>query len=228
MPLSAERRVRLAAVDDHPIVLRGILWTVQQLAPWVDLVATAADIDGLLAGVGATADVVLLDLDLTGDGGDVDPTVGVRRITAAGPRVVVFTAELRPVPVRLAVAAGAIGVALKSDDEAALVATIAAASTGELACSSSLAHALVTDATLAAHLPPRQRQVLELLAQGVGQHEVGRLLDPPIASDTVLTHLKRAVQTYREMGRQVHSASDAVHQAYRDGHLNIPRSPRPE
>ena len=148
----------LAAVDDHPYVLKGILWTLRELAPWITVITTAATVTELLGNGGAAADVVLLDLDLGVGQADEesDPTRNVRTILAAGPQVLILTAEVRPVPVRRAIAAGAVGLVLKSDPESQLIQAIRTALTGELAVSSRLAHALLTDPTLVGHLaPPR-------------------------------------------------------------------------
>ena len=82
------RVLRLGAVDDHPFILNGILWTVRELAPWITVFATAASVTELLEKGGGAADVVLLDLDLgvpeTAE--ESDPTHNVQTILAAGPR----------------------------------------------------------------------------------------------------------------------------------------------
>jgi DNA-binding NarL/FixJ family response regulator len=221
------RPLRLAAVDDHPYVLKGILWTIRELAPWITVITTAASVAELLDNGGGTADVVLLDLDLgvSKDDDESDPTHNVETILAAGPQVLILTAEVRPVPVRRAVAAGAVGLVLKSDPEAQLIEAIRTARTGELAVSSRLAHALLTDPNLAGHLAPREQQVFELLAQGVGRHDIGRLLDPPAATSTVDTYLKRAAQTYRSLGRPTYNAYETLQHAMQDGHVNLPSRP---
>ena len=101
-PDVADRPLLLAAVDDHPYVLKGILWTLRALAPWVTVITTAPTVTELLNGVGGTADVVLLDLDLGLPEADQesDPTHNVQTIRKAGPQVLILTAEERPVPVR--------------------------------------------------------------------------------------------------------------------------------
>lgn len=220
----ADPPLRLAAVDDHPYVLKGILWTLQTLAPWVSVIATAPTVTELLENGGGAADVVLLDLDLgvSESDQDSDPTRNVHAIRDAGPQVLILTAEERPVPVRRAVAAGAVGLVLKSDPETQLIEAIRTARTGELAFSSRLAHALLTDPHLAGHLAPRELQVFELLAQGVGRQDIGRLLDPPAATSTVDTYLKRVANTYRSMGRPTYNAYETLQHLIRDGHIEHP------
>jgi DNA-binding NarL/FixJ family response regulator len=227
----ADLPLRLAAVDDHPYVLRGILWTVRELAPWITVITTAATVSELLDNGGGGADVVLLDLDLgaaqTDD--ESDPSRNVQTILAAGPQVLILTAEVRPVPVRRAIAAGAVGLVLKSDPESHLIDAIRTARTGELAVSSRLAHALLTDPTLVGHLAPREQQVFELLAQGVGRADIGKLLDPPASQHTVDTYLKRVAATYRALGRETFNAYETLHHIMRDGHIDLPQKldPRP-
>ena len=220
---STDGPLRLAAVDDHPFVLKGILWTVRELAPWITVITTAATVSELLDNGGGTADVVLLDLDLgtpeTDEGSD--PTHNVRTILAAGPQVLILTAEVRPVPVRRAIAAGAVGLVLKSDPESHLIDAVRTARTGEVAVSGRLAHALLTDPTLVGHLAPRELAVFELLAQGVGRNDIGRLLDPPAATSTVDTYLKRAANTYRSLGRPTYNAYETLQHVIRDGHVDI-------
>lgn len=225
---TADLPLRLAAVDDHPYVLKGILWTLRELAPWITVVTTAGSVAEMLNDGGATADVVLLDLDLglPEAAEESDPTRNVRTIVAAGPQVLILTAEVRPVPVRRAIAAGAVGLVLKSDPESQLVQAIRTARTGELAVSSRLAHALLTDPDLVGHLAPRERQVFELLAQGVGRHHIGKLLDPAAATSTVDTYLKRAANTYRSLGRPTYNAYETLHHVIQDGHVDRP-NPKP-
>lgn len=217
----------IAAVDDHPFVLKGILWTVREHAPCIEVIATAADVAELLAAGGGAADVVLLDLDLGVPADEADPTANVRAIREAGPQVLILTAEERPVPVRRAIAAGAVGLVLKSDPEHLLIDALRLARTGELAVSSRLAHALLTDETLIGHLAPREVQVFELLAQGVGRADIGRLMDPPAATSTVDTYLKRAARTYRSLGRSTYNAYETLQHVIRDGHVDGPGRERP-
>lgn len=229
-PAVADRPLRLGAVDDHPVVLRGILWTIQQFAPWITLVDTAPSVSALLTNVyGATLDVVLLDLDLgqRAPDGDADPTRNIQALRAAGAQVLILTAEERPIPVRRAIVAGATGLVLKSDPETQLIAAIRQARTGSLSFSSRLAYLLVTDPTSAAHLAPREMEVLHWLAQGVSRAEIGSLLDPPVGLSTVDTYLKRAAHTYRALGRDSFNAYETMRHAHQDGHVTICHPPNP-
>lgn len=71
-----------------------------------------------------------------------------------GVRSVVLTSELRPVPIRDAVMAGAMGVILKSDNPDRIIEVIRQASAGDFAVSSELAEMLVNDKHMTPHLAP--------------------------------------------------------------------------
>ena len=70
--------IDVAAVDDHPIILDSIAGWVSGPDSGIRVIATAATVDGLLAGPGRHAHVVLLDLDL-GDGTTAERNVAVIR-----------------------------------------------------------------------------------------------------------------------------------------------------
>ena len=74
---------KVAAVDDHPIVLDAFESWVTAAESGIRIVGTATTVDGLLSGPGREADVVLLDLDL-GDGTTVERNIAA--IQAAGRR----------------------------------------------------------------------------------------------------------------------------------------------
>ena len=110
LPPERDRRGRPSL--PHRQIVNGILWTVSHRAPWISVIATAPSVPELLAAGGGLADVVLLDLDLGHQGRDEesDPTANVRALRTAGPQVLIFTAtDNRPVPIRQAIKAGAIG-----------------------------------------------------------------------------------------------------------------------
>ena len=89
----------------------------------IRVVAAAATVDSLLAGPGRRAHVVLLDLDL-GDGTTAERNVAV--IRAAGPAVLVLAASEKPVSVRDAIRASALGYVLKNEETSEVRAAIKA------------------------------------------------------------------------------------------------------
>ena len=237
-------RVTVTAVDDHPIVVEGLasLMSRAPRADWLDgLVAatrenspelvwlgqskTLADLLQRLEEWETPPDVVLYDLFLN-DGSD--PADGIAVLAAKGVRVVILTSEVRPVPIRRAIQAGATGLVLKSDDVEKILDVVRAAALGHFAVSSDLAFVLATDDTLAPHLAPRELEVLQLLAEGVARKSVGNRLDPPGKLATVVTYLNRICKRYQDMGRDVKTTQDAIRAAVENGYFDMPGSPGPQ
>lgn len=214
--------IRVFAVDDHPVVAQGVLALATQLDPEIEPVGTCKRADELgakLSELTSPPDVILMDLHLE-DGSA--PAETIARLAQAGHHVVVLTSEMRPVPIRGAIRAGAIGLCLKSDEPDLIVHVLRSAAAGAFSVSSDLAFVLMTDAELTAKLAPREIEALQLLADGVPRKSVGERMDPPVAMSTVVTYLNRACARYREMGVDVQSPRDAVRAAIQDGYFDSP------
>lgn len=209
---------RVAAVDDHQVLLNGILYTISTSAPHITVVGAYRTLDDLVAG--EPADVVLLDLNLTE--ADPDPIANIERVRRWGAQVLLFTAlDDKPALVRKAIRAGAQGLALKADTDSDLIAAIESVAGGETAFSSRLAQLLVTDESLTAHMAPREIEVFDLLAAGLGRKQIGALLDPPISAGTVVEYLNRVTKRYRDLGRESHNVYDTLRHAVLDGHVEL-------
>ncbi len=216
----SDMAVRMLAVDDHPVVAQGLLALAAIADPNLHSLGTATSYAGLreaLDRLETPPDIVLMDLHLE-DG--TDPVDTIAELTDQGLRVVILTSELRPVPIRRAMQAGAVGLCLKSDEPAHILDVIRAAASGEFAVSSDLAFVLISDADLIAQLAPREVEALSLLADGVPRKVVGDRMDPPVAMSTVVTYLNRACERYRQMGREIATPRDAVKAAIQDGYLD--------
>src|SRR5450432_3284136 len=129
--------IDVAAVDDHPIVLDGVTGWVMTAKSGIRVVGTALTVDALLAGPGRHAHVVLLDIDLS-DGTTVESNVAA--ILAAGPAVLVLSAADKPLLVRDAMRAGALGYVLKSEETSQVRAAIKAVAAGQDWISTRLAY----------------------------------------------------------------------------------------
>lgn len=211
--------LRLAVVDDHDIVLRGIKALAADHSALIQSVITGASAAEVIekADSASGVDVVLLDVNLEGGVGVVE---GVQALTQANMRVLLYTADLRPVPIRRGIQAGALGVALKSDASATLIGMIESVAAGEFAASSELAHLLAIDESLCTRLAPKELAVLRLLAAGVPKGAIGRRMDPPITLSTVQTYFNRIAEKYEQLGREVGNVYGALREAEKDGHLS--------
>ena len=209
--------LRVAAVDDHPVLLAGLQAVESFSIGELQLLHAVTEPDELFERIRTRpVDVVLVDLQLKD--GLKGPEV-VAQLDELGVPSVVYTAELRPLPIRRAMAAGALGLALKNDPMDGLIRTIRAAAAGEFAVSSQLAHVLIKDVSLTPRLAPREIEVLELLHQGIPRKSVGRLMNPPASDSTVDTYLRRVSGKYRQLGRTVNGVPDALGHAERDGYF---------
>ncbi|MFI6600320.1 response regulator [Nonomuraea sp. NPDC050536] len=173
-------------VDDHPIVREG-LYGMLTIEPDIEVVGEAGSGDEAVAvAPRLRPDVILMDLRMPGG----DGLSAIRRL-AADFRIIVLTTYEDDADVQRAVAAGAIGYLLKDVSRAELAAAVRSAARGRTVLAPSVA------ARLAERRPPepapalsaREREVLELVADGMTNAEIGRRLF--IGAATVKTHLLR-------------------------------------
>ena len=182
--------IRVLLVDDHPVVrvgLRGML----DLSDDLHVVGEAASGDEALT-LTATLrpDVVLMDLRMPGiDGADATERIAAR---FPGVRVLVLTTYDTDEDILRAIEAGAAGYLLKDTPLAQLVAAIHAAARGESVLAPPVAARLADRRRTppAEQLTPREVEVLSLVAQGLSNAKIGRVLF--ISEATVKTHLLRA------------------------------------
>lgn len=178
---------RVLLVDDHPVVRMGLRG---MLEADVTVVGEAGSGDEAVTRARELApDVILMDLRMPG--GDGVNAIGRILADRPGTRVIVLTTYETDQDIVRAVEAGAAGYLLKDTSRADLLAAIASAARGETVLSPSVATRLVSRmrAPAAETLTRRETQVLELVAKGMTNAEVGRRLY--ISETTVKTHLLR-------------------------------------
>jgi DNA-binding NarL/FixJ family response regulator len=210
--------ISIAAVDDHPIVLDSVTGWVTVGEGDIRVVGTAATVDVLLAGPGRHADVVLLDLDLD-DGTTVERNVVA--ILAAGPAVLVLSAADKPLAVRAAMRAGALGYALKNEQTRQIQEAIREVAAGKSWISPRLAYILATDdAADRPALSHQEKRALQLYATGMPLKSVARKMT--ISDETVKQYLGRVREKYARAGRAAPTKLELYYRAVEDGHLPPP------
>ncbi len=198
------RRIRVALVDDHPVVGQGI---ASLLAREVDLevVAIAASLQEAaeLLARSDPPDVLLLDVRL-GEESGLD-LLAVTRSGTTG--VIVLTAYDYPPYLAAAHRLGAAGFVVKSAPLAILLDAIRRVASGGLAFDRRPADVV--------SLTPRERAVLTLLLDGRTNDEIGA--DLRITTRTVEAHLARLFERAGAASR-----TELATRALREGWLDVP------
>ena len=173
--------IRVLLADDHPLVRQG-LRAVLSTADDIEVAGEVSDGgDAVRAAARLSPDVVVMDLQMPGLHG-IDATA---RITAARPAtaVLVLTMYEDDDTVFAAIRAGALGYLVKGADGADILAAVRAAATGQPVFGAALAGRL--RAWFAAppareapfpELTPRELEILDRLASGLSNAEIGRAL----------------------------------------------------
>jgi DNA-binding NarL/FixJ family response regulator len=174
--------------DDHPVVAEAIRAVLA--AHGIAVVAIAADGESALAEIAATRPAIaLVDMGLP----DVDGAEIARRAhrLSSETAVVVFTGSTDFAVLTEALDAGARGFVLKEAPLPDLVRAIEMVAEGALYVDPALASLLI-DSGHGEKLTPREREVLRLIAAGLGNEEIGTRLF--ISPQTVRTHVGKAMQ----------------------------------
>jgi DNA-binding NarL/FixJ family response regulator len=203
--------ITVAIVDDHEVVREGVERHLQGGVPEVEIVGSAATVGELPKGV--VPDIVILDLVLR-EGTSLED---VPALVEGGSRVLLYTSEERPVPLRQAVDLGVSGVLLKGDPIATVGTGISMAMEGHFYVSGPLAHALITDDDLVADLSDQQRQVLQCINEGLDYRATARVMN--ISGNTVKEYLARIRDKYRDRGLHPGNSHHLTRLAHEEGHL---------
>jgi DNA-binding NarL/FixJ family response regulator len=190
----------IVLVDDHPMVRGGLRVTLGAEPGW-QVVGEAADgVAGVELACRLRPDVLVVDMQMPGMNG----LEVLRKVRAALPasQVILFSMHAEDAYVREALEAGAAGYVLKDADAVELLHAIRVALQGGRYLSPAL-----TERTISAYLhystpdmtvnwiemlTARERQVLLLAAQGLGNGEIGdRLAISPRTAETHRTNLMR-------------------------------------
>jgi DNA-binding NarL/FixJ family response regulator len=178
--------IRVAIVDDHPIVTDGIVANLHADSE-LAVVATATNAGDALAVMRREhPDVLVLDLEL-GDGNALDALASLKSASPAT-RIVIFSAYAGEERVAEAFERGADSYVLKGTSSDELLAAIRAASRGETYVPAEIAAQLARAIRAPRErLTAREREILALLAEGLSNRAVAERLG--IAERTVKFHV---------------------------------------
>ena len=210
----ARPRIRLAIVDDHPVVREG---TAALLAaqPGFEIAGTAGTMDEARALVRrGDVDVLLLDIRMGTESGLHLLTDGTGGADAVGgeprrPAIIVLTAYDYPQYAEAALRLGAAGFVLKTAPLRELFDAI------ERAAGGGLAFAVRPAAGSRPRLSPRELDVVRLVVDGLTNDEIGVALR--IGARTVETHIARVFERFGVVSR-----TELAARALREGWLDLP------
>jgi len=170
--------IRVGVADDHPLFRAGVVMTLRDEAD-IAVIGEASDAESALElARGELPDVMILDIAMPGGG-----LVAARQIAAACPatRIIMLTVSEDEDDLLAAVKAGASGYVLKGAGSGELLGIIRSVHGGEVYVAPALAWGMLRELQTPRTSPfdeltEREREVLELVAEGLSNQEVGERL----------------------------------------------------
>lgn len=207
--------IRLAVVDDHRMLLGALTEWIRTAADDINMVIAVPTWAELLTHPEFPVDVVLLDVDLKDN---IPIALKINQLKATGSRVVLMSTYSEPNVVREALAAGALGYLVKSEDAEMIVEAIRAASQGDSFISAELDLAInASDIGGSPKLSAQERRVMALYGGGEPVKSVAYQLG--ISEETAKSYLKRIREKYRVAGIDVGTKVALRRRAIQDGIL---------
>lgn len=209
-------KIRILIADDHPVVREGLSGMLAGQSDF-EVIGLAADGDAAIKMHGSLApDVTLMDLRMPG----LDGVGAIKAIKAQQPssRIIVLTTYDSDADILRAIEAGATSYLLKDAPREELFRAIRAAARGDSVLAPAVAARLMTRMRAPAeeNLSTREIEVLQLVAKGASNEEIGKSLH--ISTATVKTHL---IHIYGKLG--VDDRTAAVTIALEKGVITLAR-----
>ena len=199
-------RPRVILADDHKMVAEAIARILKTDYDVADIVGSAGDL--LRAAAETPADLILTDIGMP----DMDGIAALKALRAGGVQapVIFLTMHSEPGVVDSALKAGASGYVLKSAAAEELLRAMAEVQRGGLFVSPSLLRH-VLGRTDVPKLTERQREVLNLLAQGLRSKEIAYRLDLSV----------RTVEAHRQILMQILAVRNGIELVRRAEELGL-------
>jgi DNA-binding NarL/FixJ family response regulator len=187
------KRVRILIADDHEVVRKGIVAQIAQCPDWEVIAEATNGRDAVELALHLQPDLIVLDLTMP----ELNGLAAASRILAALPeaRILILTVHDSEQVVREVLAAGALGYVLKSDAGHTLMTALEALldartfftpKVGRMVLEGYLRNPGAADPAASSVLSGREREIVQLLAEGKSNKEVAAALG--ISVKTAETH----------------------------------------
>ena len=196
-PTSPTNAISVLIADDHPVIREGLMRIFKSQKD-IEVVAEATnDEEALELCNRHSPDILLLDLRMPKkDGLQVITELAARRSSKT--RIVVMTTYESEEDIRRALKAGAKGYLVKGTDPQQIWESVRKVAAGESLFPATIASKLA-ESMARPELSKRERQVLECIANGRSNKEIGQMLY--ISEHTVKTHVRSVLMKLDAIGR---------------------------
>lgn len=209
--------VSIVVIDDHPAIVAGVAAWCASARPSIDVLAVGAEPSAAHFGPGATADVVVFDLQLGAGGLAFDE---LETLVDAGRRVVVYSQHASGDTALRCLEVGASTYLTKAEGVDHLIPAIRAVAADRPYAGPVLSGAMATDRRQdRPHLSEREREVLLAWFASDSKQLVGERLF--LSSRTVDTYIGRVRVKYANLGRPAPSKAALVARALQDGLVDL-------
>jgi DNA-binding NarL/FixJ family response regulator len=215
-------RIRVLLADDHELVRSGLRALLETL-PDVEVVGDTGNGRAAIELTGeCKPDIVLMDIEMPGLNG-LEATARLQK-TSPRTRIIILSMHADARYVAEALQAGASGYLLKNSEPKELALALTTVARGKTWLSPTVSREVVRDyldgdsyrATPRARLTPRQRETLQLIAEGKSTKRIAALLG--VSVKTIETH---RAQIMRRL--EIHDVAGLVRYAIRHGLVQVDR-----
>jgi DNA-binding NarL/FixJ family response regulator len=210
-PAVESTRIRIMIIDDHPVVRAGLA-SMLSTQPDMEVVASAASGHEALALLQTIVpDVILMDLRMSGMSGL--ETIRAIHARPDPPRILVLSSFDTDEDIYQSVGAGAQGYILKDTPQDGVLEAIHLVHARKRYFPADIA-ARLTQRMARSNLTPREHQVLQLVAKGLTNKEIGQAFG--ISDNTARNHVNSIIEKL-----EVSDRTEAATIAMRQGLLSM-------